>query len=371
MNELYVCDTPYQVFNVLNIVFNAKTERNGNYSGNKDLFIINQFKTAESLKQKIQKSGLFTNVYLLRKDDTKFLPVGVKRNIRMSLDFLSPDSFLRQRFLDYNTSKIDWLHYGKVYGSGAYSTIAAIMKLNPKAEFVLYDDGIGSYSDDIIVKSSGGKLNRIFCKLFHVGSTVCAPSSLLVNNVALCKSTSVSTDKILPLPAFSQEFLTFSNEVFDVELSNNNRVYWLSQPLDCQEGAEKTRDKIRVCLSQFNDKIVVRMHPRDLDYNYYSEFQIDYGQDFWELSVLNHDTDNMVLLGSYSSAQVTPKLLFDKEPASVFLFMLNDYMSEERKRQLNDKVEELRCMYRDPEKIIVPNNIDELNDVLLSCVRIV
>ena len=364
MKELFICDTPYQLLNVLNIVFHDYDIDSSEKTVTRDLYIINQFESASRLKDKIAEQSLFSNVYLLRKDETKFMKVGIKRHIRMSADFLGPRTLLAKRFKDYDVSKLSYEDYDVVYASGAFSTVAAILKINPNARFMLYDDGLGSYDGDFLVRSSGGKLNRAFCMLFHVGSYVCKPEKLLINNVSICHSTSVKKEDIYPLPSFDKSFIDFCNQIFACSGADNKKIVWLSQPMDCSMGAVETRDTIRDALMDYKNDITVRMHPRDLDKEYYRAFSIDDGKDLWELSILNRNPDELVLLGSYSSAQITPKILFDLEPTLVFLFLLNVQASQEEKITIMEKIKEIKSIYKHPERIIIPRNKDELREIL-------
>ena len=368
MKELFICDTPYQLLNVLNIVFHDYDIDTDEKCVTRDLYIINQFKSASNLKDRIAEKNIFSHVYLLKKDDTKFMKVGIKRHIRMSADFLGPRTFLSKRFKDYDMSQLSYEDYDVVYASGAFSTVAAILKINPRAKFILYDDGLGSYSGDFLIRSSGGKLNRAFCMLFHVGSYVCKPEKLLINNVSICHSTSVKKEDIYPLPSFDKSFVEFCNEIFDCVDVDNKKIVWLSQPMDCSVGAMETRDLVRDVLLNFKKDITVRMHPRDLDKEYYQAFNIDDGKDLWELSILNRNPEELILLGSYSSAQITPKILFDFEPTLVFLFLLNSQTSTEEKTTLMEKVKEIKSIYKYPDRVFVPNDRHELAGILKTMI---
>ena len=368
MKELFICDTPYQLLNVLNIVFHDYDIDSSIKSVTRDLYIINQFESASRLKDKIAEQSLFSNIYLLRKDETKFMKVGIKRHIRMSADFLGPRAFLAKRFKDYDVSQLSYEDYDVVYASGAFSTVAAILKINPNARFILYDDGLGSYDGDFLIRSSGGKLNRAFCMLFHVGSYVCKPEKLLINNVSICHSTSVKKEDIYPLPSFDKGFVDFCNRIFDRSDADNKKIVWLSQPMDCSIGAVETRDIVRDVLMDYKNDITVRMHPRDLDKEYYQVFSIDDGKDLWELSILNRNPDELVLLGSYSSAQITPKILFDLEPTLVFLFLLNSQTSIEDKKVLMEKVNEIKSIYKHTDRVFVPKDMNELSGFLKTMI---
>ena len=361
MNELYICDTPYQIFNALNIAFH-----NNNEFTKKALYIIAQFKTAEEISSRIEKSGLFDEVYLLTRDETKFLKKGIKRNIYMAFDFLFPKIFLKKRFSNYPCKRMSYTGFDKVYASGAFSTVAAIMKLNRHADFVMFDDGLGSYRGNYIIRSSGGKFNRIFCTIFHVGSYVCVPSRLLVNNPEFCKSTVVEPSHIEKLPDLDNYFIDYCNKIYNVNKHNEFRYYWLTQPIDSNYSAKEMREKVRDSLEIYKEKIIVRLHPRDNDREFYASFTIEMSEDLWELSILNKDVDRLVLISEYSSAQMTPKMLFGFEPTLIFLYKLNRGYSEEQRCTMTKQIKDLMDSYNQPEKIYVPESISELNHILMN-----
>lgn len=354
MRELYVCDTPYQVMNALNIAYHREQK------AEKTLFLVNQFRTAETVFGKILETKQFDHAYLLRRDETKFMPVGMKRYSLVMLDYLTPKRFLKARL---QGKKAPVTGYDVVYASGAFSVVTAVMKLNPKAEFVLYDDGVGSYIGDNVMRG-GGTLNRLFSKVFHVGAYACKPSKLLVNNVSMCQSTVVPKNRILPLPAIDAEFVSFCNGIFETCGDKKNTVYWLSQPIDSVPGAVEARERVYSCLYPYRDKITVRMHPRDLAYDFYQAFTVDRGTDMWELTVQGIPTDDLILIGGYSSAQINLKMLFDMEPTLIFVYAFNKQLEEDKIQATKEQIENIRSIYRNPDKIYVPTTVEELTEVL-------
>ena len=322
---------------------------------------------ARKLALNIEKTGLFRRVCVLRRDEARFMPLGTMRKLRVMLDFLTPMRFMKARLGDCTMDEASHLtrSYGRVYASGASGIVPAMMKLNPSAELVLYDDGSGSYKGNLITEAHG-RLARIFGRVFHVGVYVCRPSKLLVNNTEMCRSVAVPKDRIFPMPQIDEEFAALCREVFGDERSSYRRVVWLSQPIDGVKGVAEARDITRSFLLPYRDKVTVRMHPRDNDAEFYRDFDVDNGNDMWELRLLElgDDADDLILIGSYSTAQINPKLLFGKEPTCVFLCNLNTEYPQGKLASINQNIDDLRKSYSNPEKIYVPKTTDELKSVL-------
>ena len=361
MNELFICDTPFQILNALNIAYHQSDSGKGKY---RTLYIINQFNNAQLIYERILNSNLFDKVYLLTRDETKFLKVGFKRNIRMAFDFLAPKLFLAKRFYNYDISDIIYNDFDIVYASGAFSTVAAILKINRKAEFILFDDGLGSYSGNIIIRSSGGRLNRIFCVLFRVGSSICIPSKLLVNNPSFCYSTAVDKKRVFQLPSFDAKFISFCNSIFETNINKDASIYWLTQPIDCNQGSHRVRSVVRDIIEPYKSKIIIRLHPRDMDRDFYSLYNIETSEDLWELSILNKNIDQLVLISEFSSAQIMPKLLFDIEPTLVFLYRFNSEYSEIQRQNIEIQINSLKEKYVNKNKIYTPENKEQLEELM-------
>ena len=347
--------------NVLNMVYHKQDD------AEKILFIENQFGTAEYLAEKIEGTEIFRRVYLLRRNETRFMPLGVRRYSRAMFDFLTPRLYMKARLKDYPKAAEKLLSekFDTIYLATVTPTTASMLKLNPNAETVLYDYGTGSYYGNLMMRS-GSRLNLLFCRVFNVGAYACKPSKLLVNNVLMCKTETLPRDRIFPLPELDKGFVDFCSSIFEVNREQRNSIFWFSQPIDILPGAAEAREEIYSCLLPYKDKITVRMHPRDLEHEFYRGFTIDYGHDMWELSILNEKekADSLILIAGYSSAQVNPKILFDFEPVLIFLHHFNRMGSEEQINNVNNRIEDLRKTYRNPEKIYNPKTAEELSVIL-------
>ena len=71
MKTAFVCNTPYQLMNVINIFINNVE----NTRTNSDLYIVNRFQNANKMMKKIQDAGLFSKIYF----------VDIKRRNRQAL----------------------------------------------------------------------------------------------------------------------------------------------------------------------------------------------------------------------------------------------------------------------------------------------
>lgn len=84
----------------------------------------------------------------------------------------------------------------------------------------------------------------------------------------------------------------------------------------------------------------------------------------WELE-LESLSGNATLISYFSTALITPKLLYNKEPNVIFLYkMLEGYDFY----KADEIVERLRDVYSKPQKVYVPHNMNDFKKFLYECV---
>ena len=111
--------------------------------------------------------------------------------------------------------------------------------------------------------------------------------------------------------------------------------------------------------------IIVKPHPRAAqNYCYGDEVDIyDESNAPIEIDYLKCDLDNMIFVSFMSTAVITPKLLFDKEPIVLLLCFLN-----EEYYRLSDKqiifYEKIYDLYEDKNRFFMPKNVKELSSAL-------
>ena len=113
-------------------------------------------------------------------------------------------------------------------------------------------------------------------------------------------------------------------------------------------------------LNGINKSFVVRLHPRQKEAEY-EGFTLDKNRLLWELIVLQHINNRSVLIASFSTAQLVPKLLYNLEPALIFTYplYLSDTSSEVYNR-IELAVENLKRIYSEPQKIAAIHEYSEL-----------
>ena len=78
----------------------------------------------------------------------------------------------------------------------------------------------------------------------------------------------------------------------------------------------------------------------------------------WELICSKEINDNTVLIGVFSTAQFSPKELYNIEPYIIFLYKIIKPVGIDIKA-IDEMTALLKNTYRNKTKIIIPNNIDE------------
>ena len=364
MRLAFICDTPYQTLNVLNMYWH-KYRSDKNVQA--DLFVVDQFIRADQLQARIRQKGLFDNVYFLRREENRFMPQGLKRSIRVAYSYLNPKHAVSNQF-DDGAPALLANRYDEIYASLMKCFTAALVKLNPNAVFNLFDDGVGSYTGDLVA-NGGGLPYKIFSRIFHSGAYATRARKLYVNNVSTCHAT--AADEICPLPKMSQEFLDVAYRIFQIEpQSGGEGIILLSQPFDSQDATADRMRAFLTALKPWKDKITVRMHPRDMAFDLYSDFKVDKSGQLWELKTAQLDMDRTVLICNFSTAQVTPKMLYDKEPWLIFIHHILKISTPEYMQVIEQEAAQLRDQYRNKDRILIPHSMEELEASLHNVMAI-
>ncbi len=115
--------------------------------------------------------------------------------------------------------------------------------------------------------------------------------------------------------------------------------------------------------------IIIKVHPIDPGFKkegietYYSQLPM-------ELLLLSMDCDNKIFVSTLSTAMLTPKLLFNKQPFLVFAYKLVDehtakYLPGQAQRQkYYDFIEGVMAEYDDKTRCATPETMDELREVV-------
>lgn len=349
MKRCFICSTLYQIFNAVNIVFN-ETDK----SIQSDLFLFDASQISNQMEMSLKK--IFDHIYFVK--TRTHSKNRIKRYINRTLDLLFPKLFLSKTVYIRDSSEkrcIDYI-YDEIYFSYLMHFSEAMVKVNPKATVCRIEDGIGTYFGDIN-KRSFGKLYMLFSKVFNVGYEIAMPKKILINNPKLFDG--VDECEILQLPSINNDFLNMANMIFDSKKYSFRKIIWLTQPISyfCDEKA--IINSICTNIKGFKDYISVKIHPSDTNVSLYEDFFCVQQSGLWELNILNINIDEYILFGIYSSAQFTPKILFDKEPYVILLYKLFPNLFPDQ-ANLVGFVNKFISSYKDKSRIVVPESFDEM-----------
>ena len=356
MRYLFYCDTPFQVLNALNMHFH-RVLYTGDAAVHADIMIVEQFRDAPVLAASVKSESLFERVIVLKKEDRKGQKNGFRKAAGIAIDAVFPERLLNQQLTDVAISELRRA-YDVIVASVLTHTVSSLRTLNPESDFVMMDDGMGSYLGDII-RNSRSQYYLKLLSLKNKGKDMAAPSALYVNSPEICSSN--VTDNVLPLPRFSEEFLALAYRVFQIPADiprYDQPIIWLTQATT-NEKYQAGAKQIAEILSPYSDKVIVRLHPRETDNTLYRSFTLDRKGLMWELQLSRITLEDKLLVSFSSTAQLSPKLLYGEEPWLLFAYKLLSLEENEKSRALRMIIERIRDNYNHSERVCVPETWEE------------
>lgn len=352
--------TPFQSLNAINLAMHSLDD-----SIEKILFYRNYSAITEKILQGISQYTIFDEIYEydLVKKDNKSLYL-----LNDLIQAINPGLFLKwitKKHIDVKKKKIDMI----TVTSGTEFEVA-LTRIFPDAKTIAYDDGLGSYVGDIV---HDHKLKWIWRVLGRRTDAI-NPISLYVNNVEFCESTlspkKIALESLNMMNKADKKLLYNIFGMSDINLYSIKRLVYLSQPVDeLGKDLEKIENNIEVSLSVFEKDGIYRKHPRDTH-----EMKVKFAEDktgcLWELICGEKIDDNNILLSVCSSAQIMPKILYDKEPWIIFTYRL--YGLENSSVYINrfkPIIQIIKQKYRNAEKIVEPSSVIELIEIIRNIIE--
>lgn len=113
------------------------------------------------------------------------------------------------------------------------------------------------------------------------------------------------------------------------------------------------------------ENFVVKMHPHTMIMPYSENVPTYTARCPFEILMSAVDIENKILVSTISTAAMNPKMILDAEPTIIFTVKFVGYeKTEEEMKELVAIVDRLKAIYRNPEKVIVPENIEEFEQVV-------
>jgi len=361
---LFVCDTPFQLFNVINFVENNRMRSNGK----SDLVIVHQFRNSDEFAKKIKEKNLFSNVY-------DVVPVeerrGVKSKIRTLTRVFFPKRAIRE-FLATKNSKISCLHR-RYFLSFQTPVTISFQLANPYADIFLMEDGLGSYVGNI-EEDYTSSLYKIVNKYFLEDRLSLNAVALYLNYPKLCHSLIKTEIRKLNNPKENRKCIEALTEIFGYSFdkhSSEKKYLYLTQPLSETPGyITNGEEKIFQVLADVLDidDVEIRVHPRQKQC-INNGWMISDSSQMWELECIYRINNNQVLISAYSTTLFMPKILNDSEPILIFIYKLlfSNVFTEiwlEKERFIKDFASE----YENSNRVFIPETIEEFRGILESLI---
>lgn len=356
MRRAYICDTAYQTFNMLNFHSHAGKDVSS------DFFLCDYFESAVGLYRKIPEEFHFEHMVLFRPHEKEEHEGRIHWYFRHALSYLKPEITVRESIIEGNG---DFTGYDEVFASTVTVFVSAMLQQNPGAKLFLIDEGVGGYSGDPVVGNLSWR-QKLFSAVFRRGVSVARPECTYMYNVKnAARHTAFTVNQMPPL---DEEFLSKARKVFELPdgiARTDRRIIWLTHPDAMERSTEALDRRLSEYLYSYRDRILVRKHPRDDRDDLYEAFTQDDGKRMWELMLPLLGMEDMTLLGTFSTAQMTPKLLYDLEPQVLFLCpYYREIYDPKQYDEIMDAIREFRELYREPSRVIFIEDLKELADYL-------
>jgi hypothetical protein len=362
-SNLFVCSTQYAILNAINLISNDPEKK---YS-NSDIVIFHQTDGIKELSEMIKKNKVFHDVY-----DFPF--INNKNLIYLIGIILFPKFFLERVCLSGSNFSPKGNFYNKIFSQNQlYASLFS--RFNKDADVYLIEDGLSSYTGRTLEVARRSFLFRLINKTFLrryffadiKGQALYRPEMLCGPSRAIIK---LPEHKITNNCIYNSIFKYKKTDVYDV-----HKFVYLGVPyyglrdlmikpesvsFDFEKSCKIIVDTAMNSLSKKD--FIYRTHPIEkIEISHYKNLcKVDECENMWELECQNKISDDHILMSFFSTAAFTPKMLYGKQPYVIFLYKILGL------EMLNaDKlVFGLRAMYSAPKKIIVPETICELVEVI-------
>lgn len=346
----FVCDTPLQLYNCICVYWFHMNDCVC------DLFLADGFFNSSILRDALERENIFGSIFYYK----KIVKESAFDKVR---ETLLPKKCIESLIYHYHHEDIS--SYNKICVSMLTHMSVLVALLNPDAEFIFFEDGIGNYTGNIGIPSFIQR--RCINKILHRNSPDFYPSALYVNNpdICICNFKTV-VHKLCADRSSDDDFNALIMRVFQYHHNPcyaRSRFVYLTQPIDNYHVSEKEieiTDQICELLLRADKDVVLRKHPRDTK-TYDNGFRnIDTTGNLWELICENEITENHVLIGLFSTAQLSSKLIYDKEPYLIFLYYLYRELFGGKTGGFEPMINKIKELYTDKRKVIVLNDLTEL-----------
>ena len=284
----FVCATPFQVFNALAI---ALADDEGTQLLASDIYIVAGFARDCEIANKLRTCSVFDNVV--------FVPAGIDSHAAGARSELVQTRGLSVGSVGaYIDEALPSTRYEKVLFSSPTLSAEHLVRANPHAEVVLFDDGAGSYFGDILGSCGWSGRSASHMLLWH--------PAMANPNYHVSAISRPAGGRFQSVVEYVFEYTRPPEEM------QGRRIVFLSQPMNEMATLAGAREAMREILSVAAGDLVSKPHPREktTSLNVPGSVEDTRGHSMEVLCAQGEISDDHLLVGVFSTAQYLPAMMF-------------------------------------------------------------
>lgn len=359
LDACYFCTTPFQIIGAISLM-----EQN---EENADLYIVGQFPNFKEVARRIEESNVFRKVITI--DEYEIIkPIKKAKHKIVSYVLLKAYYF---KALDLATKILDDnVFYKKMYFTSQAYIVRLVhlyfLKNKKDMEFILFDDGVGSYFNSDMFKVKF--IDKILRTLLF-GREACEYNykKILYEPSLSLRGKDRTNEIIEQMPKLSQKVQELYNYIFDFQKSdtiNEEVILFDTIAREIKKNVNQTllNKAYKMIFDYLGNKLIVKKHPRDKTNGEKGVLYYENNGIPAEVIYINLDVNQKVLIAYNSTAVIMPKFLLNAEPTIVLLYNIVNNSSQ--KKEIDLFFKNCKELYNDKRKFYIPNNISELEQIL-------
>ncbi len=355
----FLCTTSFQIWGAVAFQMSNRMKA--------DILVFDDLNGYREIADGLRQTGLFDEVIAVdfygSMKSRKKQPVIVRR-------MLSAGRYA-DKLVDKNTV------YERLYTSSAAVSktvvIRGLMKRTENTGIILYDDGLGSYSDTGRVRTGSVRF-RTMKKLFGWDESLLHPEKIMLYEPELYQGAEISCVEAMPRIELNERNRELLRKIFrvpeaDLHFPQKVMLFDTFRKSDSEDG--RRMDVLFSLITEIcgADNVILKEHPRSIKKSPAAVMRFPYSRVAVELVYAHQeDLEDKILVGLNSTALFTPKMIFGKEPRLIFLYRLisdDPEITAKRDAYLGN----LATMYEHPDRVLFPATRQELEDALRLWVR--
>ena len=362
-DSCYFCTSSFQLFAITALAIERKETA--------DLYIDPQFKDAEIFAARLKGLDIFQNVELIdsKRIYGKYMSAGPGfiNHLQIANTYLNVEDIAQ-------TILLEGVSYGNICLSSKADLPRMVqlycIKAKKSVQTYYFDDGAGSYENDRAYKiSTSDRILRSV--LFGKSAAKTDYEKFLFSSEIYSELNEGDRTLVKPIVRFwdKQSGKEIINKVFGVKNKPDikERLIILDQPKDelfASEDLTRINSIYNSLIQKLGyENVVVKKHPRSSDEDFTNIKNFESQGVPFELYCLNMDMDRKIIVTHSSTAAATPKILFDQEPIVIVLSKLIETIAGE-KNLFVEFFEAVKKAYRNPERLYIPSNEQELSKII-------